>query len=794
MEENIFKDFLEGYKNIQKELEKLAKNGKEDKNRKQELNKTKEMILKRAAKWKEEQILEQIKSEKNEVITRMYMSFFKQEQEIKQRLEEKEGKIGEEAEVNILKEKLKEVKTNKQTLLGQMTSIKTKIEKIEKDYTIFIEKVKQMDKNEKTEIKKEAKFKKEDEFKKEKQPAKEVEQGKKENRIETIEKDIEKYKKLIEKYKENEQKVEDFKREIEKLEDEKRKLLKKEEKEPIARIEDKQRKLPIRSFWEIYNSTNTEHVGSIQHKLYQLANMKLLPHKNEDTLQKVLSVPLVPIKAIIKVGSMLPNRIFKTRKKIEEMQNNIDGLSTEEFRVLVEKSEEINDAFDQEIKDYFDTDYLDPQFMKQYKVNNAYLDVVRNRLHRENGDKIKQLYESAQASYNRMKELRTIGEKRWTKEQEKEYSECVDYYLRAVDGGKRWQTQIDIFEEGAKKKSSSHRNISGWLGAKFNPDNRERNAVMANLSKMRREAYQKEDFRTVRLLTGDMQKNARRQTYIRGKGKNRIDVGMYSVESPIEILDKGQQNKGRLLLSNIAIATSVIGAYQQIRDNMANQQMVQSSNEQLKNVEVKGEANISDAPEAIKAQEAITRQSVNAGFDKAERANLDGTDWSFNGAYHKEDINVHTEAAKVAEETKQLIDQKENLTALENAVNYYNKVNQNAVGRSTNYMENHPEFDYTAFSFGSKADMDAVVDFFKNGKVPFKTNVDLVSKAAIPALEQGVDYTAVIMAMVNALYQAQKQGQRDIRKTTKVEVPQESKVETEIKRYEKEVQPEEIEK
>ena len=32
---------------------------------------------------------------------------------------------------------------------------------------------------------------------------------------------------------------------------------------------------------------------------------------------------------------------------------------------------------------------------------------------------------------------------------------------------------------------------------------------MANLSKMRREAYQKEDFRTVRLLTGDMQKNAR---------------------------------------------------------------------------------------------------------------------------------------------------------------------------------------------------------------------------------------------------------------------------------------------
>ena len=65
--------------------------------------------------------------------------------------------------------------------------------------------------------------------------------------------------------------------------------------------------------------------------------------------------------------------------------------------------------------------------------------------------------------------------------------------------------------------------------------------------------------------------------------------------------------------------------------------------------------------------------------------------------------------------------------------------------------------------------MNAVVDFFKNGKVPFKTNVNLAAKAAMPALKQGIDYTAVVMAMGNALYQAQKQGTNNIRKTMRVD-------------------------
>ena len=311
--------------------------------------------------------------------------------------------------------------------------------------------------------------------------------------------------------------------------------------------------LPVRSFWEIYNDTCTEHVGSIAHTINKLAHMKILPAKQEDTVHKVLSGILVPLKFVAKPLAKIPNAIMGTDKKIKEMQENIDGLKLAEFQVLVQSPEKVNEMFNAHVKDTFDRDYLDPQFMKQYKVNGAYLDTVRARLGRERGTAISYYTQQAQDAHTRMQELEEVGKDNWTPEQTNEYNQMVEIYQQSVDEGKKFQGELDTFDEGAKKKSSSYRNISGWFLAKFNPDNREENAQMAGLSKARREMARQGNRTEVNAITGQMQQLARDNTDLKGGQKNYIDRGQYSIESPVEALDRGPQTKGRLLLTNIML-------------------------------------------------------------------------------------------------------------------------------------------------------------------------------------------------------------------------------------------------
>ena len=529
--------------------------------------------------------------------------------------------------------------------------------------------------------------------------------------------------------------------------------------------------LPIRSFWEIYDSTYTQHVGSIANAINKTAHMKILPSKDEDTLQKVLNVGLIPFKAAMKLASFIPNKILGTDRKLAEMQENIDELSVEDFQVLVQSPEKVNEMFGAHIKDRFDRDYLDPQFMKHYKVNNAYLDVVRSRLGRERGEAINLYNQNAINAEIRMRELEEVGEENWTPEQEIEYRNSVGIYQKCVAEGKKLQAELDSFDEGAKKKSSSYRNISGWLLAKFNPDNREQNAEMAELSKARREAAQIGDATRVSSITGKMQRKAREHTKLRGGRKNYIDIGAYSMEGPIETLDRGPQNKGRLLLSNVAIISSAMGLANQVKENIANRQMVETHNQQLgqvnqanQNIQVSGQAKVSGSQSAEQAQEAITRQTVNAGFNQAERANLEANGFSFGGNYHKNDITVHADATRAATDAENLLKQGDNLGALKTATNYYTKVQRDSQASVANYMASHPQHDYTAYSFGSTADMSKVVDFFVNGTVPYQTNINGALAGLMPSLKEGIDINAAIFVGANALYQAQKEGTKDMRK------------------------------
>ena len=508
--------------------------------------------------------------------------------------------------------------------------------------------------------------------------------------------------------------------------------------------------------------------------------MKILPAKEEDTLHKVLSSILIPMKIPTKLIAKIPNALMGTDKKIQEMQDNIDDLSPEEFYTLIKSPKEVKELFGNEkIKDTFDQDHLNPQFMKQYKVNNAYLDVVRSRLGREYGSAIQYYTDMAEKAYDKMKELEKIGTENWTEEQKYEYEQAVQSHKFGQAEGNKLVNELATFDDGAEKKSSAYRNISGWFLGKFNPDNREDNAQMAKLSKARREAAQTGDRDQVSILTGQMLNLSEQRTELKGGRKNYIDVGSYSIESPVETLDRGPQTKGKMLLADIAIVSAGIGIFNQVRENIHNSGLVKAHNQDIQrvnnanqNIQVSGQAKVSDSPTAPEAEEMIARQTVEAGWNRAERGDLASSNWGFGSAYHARDAQSHADAVQAVNDTDKFIQQGDSLRALKKATNYYSKVQSSNSADISNYIATHPQHDYSAFSFGDTADMGKVYDFFANGVVPYNTTVNGTLASLMPAIKEGVDLNGIIFAGANALYQAQREGIKDWKKGLKVNVEQ----------------------
>ena len=528
------------------------------------------------------------------------------------------------------------------------------------------------------------------------------------------------------------------------------------------------RNLPIRSFWEIYNDTCTEHVGSIAHNINKIAHMKLLPSKNEDTLHKILNLPLTVFRAPMKLLAQIPNSLMRTDRKIAQMAENIDNLGVEEFQVLVQSPEKVNKMFGKVVKENIDRDYLDPQFMKQYKVNNAYLDVVRARLGRERGEAINLYNAQATSAYNRLNELEEIGKENWTQEQRDEYNREVAVYQKSVEEGKKCVAELAQFDEGAKKKSSAYRNISGWFLAKFNPDNREANGRMAELSKARREAVAQGKENEANEYTKKMQDELRNNTKLVGGERNYVDKAGYSFQGPIELLNKGPQTKGRLLLSNFALITAWTRFVTQVKEHIANNKIIQSHNQQLEqvnrnntNMEVKGEAKVSDSLQAKTTEETISKQTIEAGWNNAERGNLSKSNWDISDSTYKQnDVQSHAEAAEVSNNATTLINDGKQLEALKAATDYYKKVQTNSDPSISAHVARYTDNDYTAFEFGDGADMSKVYEFFANGTVPYSTNITATMAEMLPKIKDGVDLNGVIFASVNALYQAQKEATR----------------------------------
>lgn len=435
------------------------------------------------------------------------------------------------------------------------------------------------------------------------------------------------------------------------------------------------------------------------------------------------------------------------------MQENIANLSPEEFEVLVSSPEAVQQRLGYAAKEKTDFDYLNPNVMKQYKINNAYLDAVYGRLYKIRGNEIKLI----NAQVNTLtKEIEALSQKgNLSAEDIQKRAQYQQARNELISHGRDLQEELDTFSLGSEKKSSSHKNISGWFAAKFNPDNREQNAHMAQLAEARRTSasdIEKLDY------TDRMSSYAQTQNKVKSNLFSKyIDVGNYSLEGPVEMLDRGEQTTGRKLLSLIAQVGAVANLVHQFNVVSHNQGIIDSHNTHINDVNAQntnivghGEVNIANAPGSAAAQEAIGKQSTLAGFNLSERHDLANNNFSFTDAYHASDIQSHQHAAEIASSVQDHIKSGDSMSAMETGVDYYNDVNSSSINDISSYVGSHPQHDYTAFNVGQSANMQDVVNFFKS-TVPAEIVVNGQMVNPIEGLINNINYLPIIYGLASGI-------------------------------------------
>ena len=515
--------------------------------------------------------------------------------------------------------------------------------------------------------------------------------------------------------------------------------------------------LPVRSFWEIYDETCTEHCGTIAAKIHGLAHMKL--RTEGDTVQKVLGFLPMLGKAVIKGPAFLLNKALGTDRKYEALRQNVESLSTEEFEVLTEGAEIA------EKKDARDTDYLNPTFMKQNKVNDLYLNAVYERYKRQRSEEIARkneiisaLDQSISVVYDRgvnsltkeqqerYNELRNIGPSYLTLEETDELYSLQNEIVKSMnDEDKRYLNELGIlreinisegneashkerlFFEGMRAKSSARRNIKGWILGKFNPDNREFNHRMAELSKKRREAMQKGDQTMVTNLSRQMTNEQLASTYIKQVGKNqhnKIDKGDTSIDSgsPCELLDAGEQNKGRLLLTNLALGTAILRTYEILHNNAvinAQKAEIARGNAENSNIPYHETRTVASEGDISAAAQEYANTKISGAHGIGEYAHLDKIsgkrDWPSGlgtNEYRAGDDALHAFTSNAAERVGQTTS---SIEVARIGADTWNKVVERAKSVQEQYAGRHTNYDYTGYlqSLSSSNNGNAMINLLE---------------------------------------------------------------------------------
>ena len=592
--------------------------------------------------------------------------------------------------------------------------------------------------------------------------------------------------------------------------------------------------LPVRSFWEIYEDTHKDHIGTLRRSLHFMAHMPLWP-KKEDTVEKILNVPGLVIKLPLKLATWPINKVLRTDKKYQDEYKRVRELAEKnpaEFDVLVSSAKDVNEKYEAKIKQDIDTDYLEPNLMKQAKVNNMYLDVVEMVLKERtegllNGKDGKSGLNKAIVNMNkRINELSAKVKDGSITPEEKSELNNLSKKVREVKGYAKEEADKYIsFREGAKLKTGSFRNISGWFLGKYNPNNIDSVVKpMSKLAKQRREAIENGDQLTADSLSSEMNELMSKSTKIVHVGhneNNKIDRGDTSIDEgkPVELLDRGTQSKTRKTLSAIAIGT-VFGRF--LYTHLKNQ-AIESHNAEIENAN-QNNSNISysqnysqpyshqynqnvqvvDQNTIDRAADNIAGTKIAGGHSVGEYSNLDqsalenaGT-WSsgLNSAkYTARDAALHTDTTNVANSVANATNNVQKISAAEN---YYQAINGTASNAARNYAASHPQFAYNGYEYGLNLSgpntAGAVEDLFRslgNGTINVSGTVNGIATGTINGVVSGtkvaemellsyVPDIAVAAGMGTVILNA---AEKDIQEKTKRKMAERAK-----KNYDKQVE------
>ena len=375
---------------------------------------------------------------------------------------------------------------------------------------------------------------------------------------------------------------------------------------------------PAISFSEVLAKTQTAHVGRFENFLYKFSNLKPPISKNNDTFQNVLGVlPYVatlPFKLLAKPVSLA----MGTKGKIEEMRDNIANLSPEEFAVLTESAETLNERAGRVVKDEFDTEYLDTQTMKERKINTAYLDVVGERLESQYAPILEafnvQITELEQESADIVKELQECKDPTRRVELENRFKEIESIIPQFNLEAREIKDKVDSYKFGVEHKTGKYKDIKGWLFARTDPDNRELNKQMADLARQRREAAARGEQVAVGEISAQMRELSTSSTKVHTIGtniNNRVDRGLNS-RGPVTFANMQEQNKGRLILANVAIASTITRTITDIH-NYLEAQRANAANQQITGTAVPS-SSLKKEIDSATAQEAAKEELANTGM------------------------------------------------------------------------------------------------------------------------------------------------------------------------------------
>ena len=358
------------------------------------------------------------------------------------------------------------------------------------------------------------------------------------------------------------------------------------EDDPEHEGEDDQKKLP-RHWVEIMAETQTQSSGSITTAFHKVG--KIQPFRMG------LTIWMAPMKLAMKgAGKLFGDVLGRAESKKREMVENVRGLSDEEFEILVNGLTETN--------------------MRQYKVNEIYLDAVQEVLEeRENAKKqaainddnvIKSALAQTEDRMNEIdKELQDpaiLPDRKLELESEK--AKCaITYSVLNIQHNAAYNREMEAdkrmtdFDRGKVGKSTRKMNIQGWFAGSFNPDNREVHQEEAKYRKEAREAADRGDTVAVveaqRKIDEIQEENTNVIQFLEGtrfESRARINRGKHTVEEVHSRANDADQTKGRELMATAMAAVTFANMYKTWQANQDMQQQVDAHlnqhNQEVRNV------------------------------------------------------------------------------------------------------------------------------------------------------------------------------------------------------------------